>query len=422
MQYRLRVGLVLAFGILVLSSGCARKEAPGVTAEVTATLNAAESTAVVYPEVVDSEEGSAPVLAFREYLVPAMGELEGYGDRFATIKYVMQAAGEPTTLYLLDFETGTSKLAVPGAVGFKNGYDIVGVSGGDRWVAWEEINGGDGMNPTDDQPTWKLYAARIDAASMTCGAPVLVDEGELETRSRPLFRVEGDSLYWMTNAVADGSPADPASGALVKVRDLASGTGKTVCETKQHYATMSVGDGKVVVTEESSDSEKAVVRVFDPVSGVETWSLDLRNAEYVAHFPQVHDGCIAWTVFAPGALGYPDLFYRGTDGITHRVRNTTSDPIQVGRYVFYDGLRVVPRGSGGSTNLTIIGGYDPATNETFTIIEGDPEDGVQWLMPMGRGYSRDTFVISNDGKPSGTPFDEYSKFPMRIRRYTVPAR
>ncbi len=422
MENRLRV-MIVAFGLgaLVLAGGCARQEAPPAPSDVSVEIESMETTPVAYSKVVDSKEGSAPVLSFREYQVPAMGELEGYGERFATIKYPLQQAGAPTTLTLLDFKTGKVKQAVPSAVNFKKGYNIVGVSGGDRWIAWEELRGEDAIVAADGPSMWKLYVAKIDPGSMTCETPVLVEEGDLETRSRPLFRVEGDALYWLTNNATGGKSADSAGGAIVKARDLTNGYDRRVCETKRHYGTMSVGDGNVIVTEEGSESVRAIVRVFDAVSGDETWSLDLNNTDDMSHFPQVHNGCIAWTVYAPGALSVPDLFYRGLDGVTHRVRNTTSDPIQVGRYIFYDGYNIVKRGSG-ATNLRIIGGYEPSTNKTFTLIEGDAPDGVDWDMPMGRGYSPDTFVISNDSQPSTATVAEYDTYPMRIRRYTVPTK
>jgi len=384
-------------------------------------IESMETTPVVYSQVVDSKEGSAPVLAFKEYKVPGMGELEGYGERFATIKYSRMQAGAPTTLSLLDFKTGQVKQAVPGAANFKKGYNIVGVSGGDCWIAWEEMRGEDSIVPAGEPAMWMLYVAKIDPESMTCETPVLVEEAEMETRSRPLFRVEGDTLFWLTNTMSGGRPVASGGGAIVKARDLTNGYDRKVCETKRHYGTMSVGDGNVIVTEEGSESPRTIVRVFDAVSGDETWSIDLNNTDDLSHFPQVHDGCVAWTVYAPGALSVPDLFYRGLDGVTHRVRNTANDPIQVGRYIFYDGLHIVKRGSG-ATNLRVIGGYDTVANETFTLIEGDPDDGVDWDMPMGRGYSPDTFVTSNDGKPYGLSDDEYYNYPMLIRRYTVPAK
>lgn len=378
-----------------------------------------QTTPVVYSRVVDSVEGSAPVLAFKEYLVPPMGELEGYGERFATIKYTMRAEGDPTTLSLLDFTTGKTRQVVAGAVNFKDDYDIVGVSGGDRWVTWEETNGENGYEGTGF--TWKLYAASIDATSQTCGKAILVDEADLDNTSRPLFRVEGDSLYWMTNTVAGGRPNPAAKGAVVMCRNLKTGAERTVCETKLHYARMSVGDGKVVVAEQGSASEEVTVRVFDPLSSNETWSLNLRNTDELGHFPLVHDGTIAWAVFAPGGTGCPDLFYRGADGVTHRIRDTASDPTQVGRYIFYDGLDKLSHEVEVSPILSIIGGYDTTTNETFTILDGIDEADAEWDMPMARGYSPDTFVISNDSPPSTATAADWDNYHMRIRRYTVPA-
>lgn len=423
MENRLRMGLLACgVGVLMLAGGCARQAAPPASQGASAGVDSTEATAVVYPQAIGSKEGSAPALTFKEYQVPAMGELEGYGERFAAIKYNMRAAGEPTTISLLDFTTGTTKQAVSRAVNFKNGYNIVGVSGADRWVAWEELNGGEGVAASKDAPGWKLYAASIDADSMTCGTPVLVAEAALTSLSRPLFRVEGDTLYWLTNSAADGQTARSASGASVKARDLAKGDERTVCETKRHYATMSVENGSVIVTEEGDESKEAIVRVFDAASGAETWSLGLKNTDYISHFPQVHDGALVWTVFGEGGLSYPDLFYRGTDGVTIRVRNTASDPIPVGKYVFYDAVTV--SGSGVSQKIEgfTIGGYDPATNETFTVIGGEDARDDIWDMPMARGYSPDTFVVSTDSRPSTATVAEYAKFPMRIRRYTVPAR
>lgn len=408
-----------ALGVLVLAGGCSRLGAQPVAREAAAETVSPETTPVVYPDVVDSVEASAPVLAFKEYRVPGFGELEGYGDRLATIKHSNMAEGEPTTIDLLDFTTGKSNQAVSGAINFKNGFNIVGVSGGDRWMAWEELKGNEQEAPLE--VVWKLYVAKIDVGSLTCGKPVLVDESEVSMHSRPLVRVDGDALYWMTNSMPNRRQEGAVSSAVVTARDLKTGTNRTVCETNKHYGTMSVGDGKVVV-EQDRDSNRSVVRVVDPVSGEDLWYLDLMNGQRLSHFPQVHDGSIAWTVFAPGGLGYPDLFFRGTDGITHRVQNRASDPIQVGRYLFFDGIRSVPRGLGMRKNLCLIGGYDTITDQVFTLLEGEAEDGMWWDMPMGRGYSPDTFVISNDTAPWAESPEAATKAPLLIRRYTIPAR
>ncbi len=381
-------------------------------------MTSATSTPTVsYPITVDSVEASAPALSFKEYEVPGLGELEGYGDRLATIKYPSAAADKPTTLRLLDFTKGTSKQVVAGAVNFKDGFNIVGVSGEDRWLAWEEMKGNEDVAPLEVQ--WKLYVAKIDADALTCGKRCLWRNPRYRCTLGRLFRVAGDSLFWMTNSMPNRRQEGAVSGAIVKVRDLNTGTDRTVCETDRHFEAMSVGDDNVIVTERGKDDERSVLTVIDPDSGDEVWSLDLMNTAQISHFPQVHEGAVAWTVFAPGGLGYPDLFYRGTDGITHRVRDKTSDPMQVGRYVFYDGLRVVPNGTGMTKSLCVIGGYDTVTNETFTLLEGDADAGGWWMMPMGRGYSPDTFVITNDSGPVTTGA---AAAPMRIRRYTVPTK
>ncbi|MCE5191694.1 MAG: hypothetical protein LLG08_08060 [Actinomycetia bacterium] len=416
MRHRLRA--VIA-GSLVVAVACVGgcSGAGARPAEPKVQRASAESTAVVYPVAVTSTEGTAPALTYKEYQVPGWGDFEGYGERFATIKYTPRAEGQPTTLSILDFTTAKWARIVDSAVNFEDGFDILGVSSNDHWVAWEEVKGDEQAEPFE--VLWKLYAAKIDAGSMKLGKPVLVDESEVSMHSRPLLQVDGDLVYWMTNSTPNRRQEGVVDGALVESRDLVSGVTTVVCETTAHWRTMSVQQGKVIVDEMGRTSERALLRVIDPATAQNAWSLDLRNTARLSHFPQVHDGALAWTVYTSDTLTYPDLFYRGTDGVTRAVRRGTSNPQHVGRYVFYTGIHVVPNGVGMRKNLTMLGGYDTETNTTFTIIEGDPEDGAWWRLPMVSPYSEDTFVVSNDLAPFADSPEAAAKAPLCIRRYTV---
>ncbi len=379
----------------------------------------AESTAVAYPATIGSKEGTAPALTYKEYQVPGWGHLEGYGARFATIKYAPQTADGHTTLRLLDFSTRKSVQILASALNLKSGFDILGVEGTDRWIVWEELKGDEQGAPLE--VLWKLYAARIDASSMKLGKPVLVDESEVSMHSRPLFQVDGDTLYWMTNSTPNRRQEGVIDGAVVKARDLTGDATKIVCETTAHWRTMSVQQGMVVVDEMSRKSERAVVRVIDPETGRDMWSLDLANHDRLSHFPQVRGGELAWTVFTHDTLNYPDLYYRGVDGVTRAVSRGTSNPQFVGRYIIYTGIHVVPYGTGMRKNLNLLGGYDTVANTTFSIVEGEAEAGDWWVLPMVTPYSEDSFVVSNDLAPIAETPEAAAKAPLRIRRYTITA-
>lgn len=410
-----------AVGIAVLACACA-VGCNRVDSRLGARSGAAvsvESTAVVYPAVVGSKEGTAPAIEYKEYQMPGWGDLEGYGERFATIKYSPRVEGAPTTLSMLDFTTGKSTCAVASAVNFEDGFDILGVSSNDRWVAWEELKGDEQQAPLE--VLWKLYVAKIDTGSMRLGTPVLVDASEVSMHSRPLFQVDGDTIYWMTNSTPNRRQEGVVDGAVVKSRNLASGEDTVVCESSAHWRTMSVQDGAVIVDEMGKASQRALLRGIDPTTGEDLWSLDLRNTEPISHFPQVHGGALAWTVFTNDTLGYPDLYYRGEDGMTRSIRRGTSNPQHVGRYVIYAGIHVVPNGTGMRKNLTVVGGYDTIANTTFTLLEGDPEEGEWWQLPMLSSYSEDSFVVSNDQAPVADSPEAAAKAPLRIRRYSITA-
>ena len=130
--------VAVALGALMFAGGCSQAGArDGVGEPQTASL---ESTEVVYANVIDSTEGTAPVLTYREYKVPGWGSLDGYGERLATISYSPQVQGDPTRLRVLDFRTGKSREIVSEGVGFKDGFDILDAWSSDEWVAWEELN------------------------------------------------------------------------------------------------------------------------------------------------------------------------------------------------------------------------------------------------------------------------------------------
>ena len=405
--------VVAALGVLMFVGGCSQAGArDGAGAPQTAS---SETTGVVYAKVIDSTEGTAPALTYREYKVPGWGSLDGYGERLAMISYSPQEQGEPTRLQVLDFKTGKSREIVSECVGFKDGFDILGVWSTDEWVAWEELKGNEQEARYEVQ--WKLYVAKLDAETLTCGKPVLVDESEVSMHSRPLFRFDGDVLYWMTNSTPNPRQEGTVHGAIVKARDLNTGNVRTIRETGKHYATMSVGDGKVIVAEMGTESYRTTIRVIDPATSQDTWSLDLMNEDMVTHFPQVHDGSIAWTAYTHDTISYPDLHYRGEDGVTHFVRKGTQNPMHVGKYLFFGGIHIVSRGINMKRNLNIIGGYDPATNKTFTVIDG--EDDVSWRMQMGVGYREDSFVVSADLAPDAPDPEAAAKAPMLIRKYTL---
>lgn len=410
-----KLGAVATVLVMAMCVGaCTGDEARSVEPQA---AGQAQGLAVEYPKVITSKEGIAPAMTYEEFKVAGWGDLKGYGDRIATIRRTPRVEGDPTGLDLLDFKTGKTREVIAQGVSFSDGFDILSVFGSDRWIAWEEIKGDEQQAPLEVQ--WKLYAARIDADALTCGEPILVAESEVSMHTRPLFQVDGDRVYWMTNSSPNRRQEGAVHGAVVKMRDLGSEVEKTVCETGQHYQSMSVGDGMVVVSEMGVDSERVIVRVIDPDTGKETWTLDLCNEAELSHFPQVHDGAITWAMFTSDTLGYPDVYYRGKDGKTQRVKNGSSDPAMVGRYIFYDGIRVVRTGTGTSDNLCTLGGYDTVTNTTFELSEGEAEKGFWWQMPMGSGYRDDTFVVSQDMAPLAENPEAAAKASLVIRRYTV---
>ena len=124
-------------------------------------------------------------------------------------------------------------------------------------------------------------------------------------------------------------------------------------------------------------------------------------------------------MYTNDTLGYPDLYFRGRDDVTHFVRKGARNPMPVGKYLFFGGIHVVPSGVGMKKNLSVIGGYDIATNSTFTVLEGAPEDGLGWNMPMGMGYSKNSFVIWSDLAWCAPNPEAAAKAPLHIRKYTV---
>lgn len=364
---------------------------------------------------METTEVAPPPMTMREYKLPGGCSLQGYGKRLAVLfdRYTEESVGSP--IRLLDLETGKHARVRERAVGFSEGYRMLGLRCSDEWVAWEELKGDEQQEPLAVR--WRLYVARIDKDALSVGAPILVDENQVSIASRPLFAFIGDEIFWMTNSMANTLQEGAVDGARVRAKKLPDGAMREVLSGTSNYRTVYASEGRLFLSQFiDSKTEAERLIVVDPATGVTVDSHEMENIDReISHCPSAHDGALAWTIMPDPAAASCDVLYRGAGGPTMLVEEHAGDPLFVGSHIFYESDKPESTGTGTERYVNRIRGVDPVSGGTFTLLEAERLQDGMWILPIRQPYSADSFLVVND---LSMRVDD-SPDTTLVRRYTI---
>ncbi|MRR11233.1 hypothetical protein EG835_01810, partial [bacterium] len=216
-----------------------------------------------------------------------------------------------------------------------DGFTLITARCSDGWIAWEELKGDEQAQPFDVE--WRLYAAPILEDGPSVGSIELVASSVTSIRSRPLFQVVDDTLYWMTNSAPNARQEGAIRGSRVDTYDLRAKTRRVVYETGLNTHTAYIDGGRLVVSVylDNACSEEQV-RAIDLASGQETFRRDLGNgAKDVSHWPTYRKGWIVWGELSPAA-SYPVLMIATEHGERQQLAPQASDPVFVGDLMAFE--------------------------------------------------------------------------------------
>lgn len=397
-RWRAVRGMMVAamLAVACAAGGCATRAA---TPQAREKPGADATHADPYERPIQTSETTPPVVSAKDVVLAGQWNLGGISDRFAVFKGTETSRFGDAPILLLDLQTGKHAIVREHAVNWQKLYGVLGLRCSDRWVVWEELRGNEQKAPYDCE--WKLYAAAIRDGGTAVGEPMLLDESVTSIQTRPLFVVNGDEVFWMTNSAPSGHQEGTVWGTRIKGRRLPDGETRTVFEDRTNIATLSESEGQLVVTQFRDNKNGAVVlKVIDPKSGAVTFEFDPRNGtKRIAHFPKVHGRSLAWAVLDAADTDETTLLYSDetTSGVLER---DGIDPVMVGRYVFYETLRVERTPGGTARDVQRIRGFDPSRLACFTLYESRPEIDGTWQIWMAQGYDAKRFVLVNN-TPTG---------------------
>lgn len=305
--------LVVLFSLVaaVGTAACGSSTAPPSSAAPSSSPSAAPAAAV---ERLDTEgakmfsrSAERLELPYREYRCAGSLSLADATDRVAAFE---RNVPEGSELVLMDATTGRTRCALARATYRGSpGYWIGGVRLSDGWIAWEEVGPGDDLI---EQVPWRLYAARLDRASLVVGKPRLVASALNTEGKRPLFDLSGSRLAWVTTAWAKGGKA--ASSRLT-VFDLISRQRRVLYRSYGVLETVGCRRGEVIVSEVlQQDSPASRFTVLDIDTGRRLAAFDAGNEHPLSHWPAWRDGWLAWAPFPSAEATFPLLYLRDGEG------------------------------------------------------------------------------------------------------------
>jgi hypothetical protein len=377
--------------------------APGATAALT--------LAHARPATIGFADAPAPDLQAVDLALPAGCIVEDYTDDLAAYSQRPDPSRTTDSLGLLDLTDGRHAVVRSEAVNAEMRWDVFSPRLSNSVMAWEEVTPGEG----DDMghAGWRLYAAPIDRAALTLGAPVLVAQGRTETTQRPFYGVDDTTVYWTLLA----TPTAPLEGAQedeVRATDLASGAVRTLRRSPVIDG-FKLSSGAVVVTEsrsgrlDSPDAALSATAIRASDGGV-LRSVALGNANPLSHFADYADGWFVWTEPTQEG-GEPFAYVMDPRGNVSLAALRAMNPMVSPGYAFAE----CRESSGSPTALRdvrVLRGFDLAAHTRFDLVRTAADEEGVWHTTVA-GSRPGTLVIYNDSWVlTGT-----DRTPVRVYRW-----
>ncbi|MRS12054.1 MAG: hypothetical protein EG823_03160 [Actinobacteria bacterium] len=349
-------------------------------------------------------------IPFDEFRLPESTYLSDYDTRFAVMVDSWANRGL-SAIVLLDMDSGVYGTVLAEPVDAREGFAVLTARCSNTWVAWEELRGDEQGDPWNVR--WKLYAAPILDGGPALGDAVLVAESITSIRSRPLFQVLGERLYWMTNTAPNPEQEGAVYGASIQERDLATSADRTVVSSDRTIHTFYVQADEVIfsarVSPEGVEERVTVVGLSD---GVERFTHGLENgAAPISHWPTYFERTLVWAELDPPLADVPHLHVRTHEGNEYLLSDAGSDPCFVGSRLVYE-----TQVANGPANVPwpTIEVLDVESGELYVLLEtpGSATKPGFTMMP-GQPRAESVLVVSDtvfgaDGVPdSGTWIRRY---------------
>jgi len=391
---RAPLGLILTAVVCLAALGCA------LPSDVSSQEEASIETTATAPEGVGVESTATgydlvdrPSFKTTDYSLPEGCFVSDFTERLAVYSQNTFEAYPVEVFGLLDLDSGCSALVLTEPVNVDKSYDAFTPLLSDEWIAWHEVSSNESAEP--ENARWCLYAARVDAETLSIAEPILIDSGNTSTILRPFYGLRGNELVWSRNLAAWTGQEMPASGARLMSVDLSCGGEREIASSSRNWRAVRISGDVAVLTEltDVEEWQEAIV-VVDLDTGEELDRVDMPCEGGSSHFAERIGRHLVWAAFASRDAIWPRLY--ASDGVSQPeiVRGQSMDVCGVGPYAVFESL-VNERGSTPHTSSRLMG-CDPESHTCWVLDEAD--EGY-WELPMASGWSEALVVAVNDVGP-----------------------
>ncbi|HDP69756.1 MAG TPA: hypothetical protein ENN38_02980 [Actinobacteria bacterium] len=337
---------------------------------------------IVYKDISKIKKTDAPNIHFKEFKFKGLFGVYDYNENYCALMRNTRVEFPNNELYILNLKTGFKKKIRKYPVNKAEKWDILNFKLSNDWVAWEEVSPG--------EIYWRLYAAKFNSKNLTISKPILIDEGETQTKARPLLDFYENKLAWIVNY----HPPAKFKGMLIMM-DLDTRKTTVIHTTNTNISRISFSENNVLWTEYYKKNKwNVMLYVYDLKQNKNIMAYDLKNEYDISHFPTHHKDWLSWAVFPNDESVIPNLYLRDPSGKLFLVGPDCNNQCFVGNYMFYRAQKNVAERSKDEIGKDIsqIWGINLSTLKKFLLIESDSEKEGVWVTYFGMGYFDKIFV------------------------------